>query len=453
VLVLGAIVLLAVVVALALFPSWRASNARLVAVADNDVSARRSSVAAGAAARAGAPAPMVIGIRHALERGRGRGAVPVAAALFGTTAAVAALVGAAVFGGSLTNLLGTPRLYGQTWQLDLSNLTGAQASTLAESIAANPAVTHVTYGISGKLIDVNRVPVNVIMTRTAKGPPLFGIVAGHEATGVGEIALGTQTLDAAHAQVGSTVTMSLIGPTGKTFTGPLRVVGELAFPPVISAGGLGDGATMAIPAVLHFACGVGPTSDRCRSALNARIMNPQQTDWGMSVAVAPTPQGRALLATLERRLSTDVDVITRPIDLVNFGASVNFPQLLGLTLAVFGIATLLHLLLVSVARRRRELALLKVLGFVRVQVRATVCWQALTVGIVGLVVGLPVGVAIGHIAWNAFVHNVGAVPSSVVPVAPLVVIGAAVVGVGLLLALLPSTIASRVRPAVALREQ
>jgi hypothetical protein len=450
---LGAIVLMAVVMALALFPSWRASNARLIGVADNDVSGRRSSVAAGVAARAGASAPMVIGIRHALERGRGRGAVPVAAALFGTVAAVAALVGAAVFGTSLTNLLATPRLYGQTWQLDLTNLTGPQAARLADKVAAEPGVTDVTYGFSGKLIDVNGVAVNVVMGLTAKGPPVFGIVAGREPTGIGEIALGTQTLDAARAQVGSTVSTSIITPSGKTITGPLRVVGEIAFPPVIGAGGLGNGAVMALPAVLQFACGESPTTDRCRNILNKKIEGDGFTNWGVLVAVTPTLEGHAVLASLEQRLSSDVNVITAPTNLVNFGASVNFPELLGLTLAIFGVATLLHLLLVSVARRRRELALLKVLGFVRLQVRAAVCWQALTIGVVGIVVGVPIGIAIGHVAWGAFVHDVGAIPSTVVPVGQLAVIGVAVVGVGLLLALLPSTLASNVRPAVALREQ
>jgi FtsX-like permease family len=65
--------------------------------------------------------------------------------------------------------------------------------------------------------------------------------------------------------------------------------------------------------------------------------------------------------------------------LVNFGESVNFPLLFALALSVFGAATLLHLLLVSVARRRVEAGLLKVLGFVRRQVAAAVCWQATAV--------------------------------------------------------------------------
>jgi hypothetical protein len=43
-----------------------------------------------------------------------------------------------------------------------------------------------------------------------------------------------------------------------------------------------------------------------------------------------------------------------PANLVNFGEAVNFPLILGLELIVFGVDTLVHALVLSVARRRRE---------------------------------------------------------------------------------------------------
>ena len=51
-----------------------------------------------------------------------------------------------------------------------------------------------------------------------------------------------------------------------------------------------------------------------------------------------------------------------PTNLVNFGEAVNFPLILGLVVVLFGVATLLHLLLTSLNRRRREMGLLKSLG-------------------------------------------------------------------------------------------
>ena len=68
--------------------------------------------------------------------------------------------------------------------------------------------------------------------------------------------------------------------------------------------------------------------------------------------------------------ATALDLTTRAAVLVNFGESVNFPLLFAVALSVFGAATLLHLLLVSVASRRVEAGLLKALGFVRRQVAA-----------------------------------------------------------------------------------
>ena len=59
-----------------------------------------------------------IGVRMALEPGRGRTAVPVRSALAGTAVAVAAVVAAAVFGTSLLGLVGVPHRYGQNWAQD-----------------------------------------------------------------------------------------------------------------------------------------------------------------------------------------------------------------------------------------------------------------------------------------------------------------------------------------------
>ena len=94
-------------------------------------------------------------------------------------------------------------------------------------------------------------------------------------------------------------------------------------------------------------------------------------------------------------------------------------------------------------RSRREIGLLKALGFVKSQVGATVCWQASTVALVGIVVGVPLGVAGGRAVWRAFATNLGAVPVSVVPVEVMAALGAGVLVVANLLALAPAVAAAR----------
>jgi hypothetical protein len=61
----------------------------------------------------GTPPSVLIGVRHALERGHGRNAVPVASTLLGAVLAVAALCATSIFGASLSHLTATPSLYGQ----------------------------------------------------------------------------------------------------------------------------------------------------------------------------------------------------------------------------------------------------------------------------------------------------------------------------------------------------
>jgi putative ABC transport system permease protein len=172
----------------------------------------------------------------------------------------------------------------------------------------------------------------------------------------------------------------------------------------------------------------------------------------MAVGIAPDPAGRDALARFERQFSQHVDELNVPVNLVNFGQAVDFPLLLGVTLALFGAATLAHLLFVSVARRRRQVALLKVLGFVRRQVLAATCWQALTVVAIGLVIGVPSGIAVGEAVWRTFASHLGAVPVAVVPVELVAIVCAVIVVGGVALALLPALLAVRVQPAEALRE-
>jgi ABC-type antimicrobial peptide transport system permease subunit len=108
---------------------------------------------------------------------------------------------------------------------------------------------------------------------------------------------------------------------------------------------------------------------------------------------------------------------------------------------------------VSVARRRRELGLLKAIGFVRRQVAEAVCWQASTVAAVGIVLGVPAGVIAGRLVWHAFATNLGVVPVVVYPVGVLALLGTGVVVVANLLAAGPALVSARSRPGVLLRTE
>ena len=131
--------------------------------------------------------------------------------------------------------------------------------------------------------------------------------------------------------------------------------------------------------------------------------------------------------------------------------AVNFSLIFGAMLALFGAATLLHLLVVSVSRRRREVGLLKVLGFVNGQVASAVAWQARALALVGIVIGVPLGVVVGQAVWRGSANNLGVVPVSVVPIWFIALLVVGVVVVANLIAVAPALVATRSKPGELLR--
>src|SRR5206468_6680960 len=91
-------------------------------------------------ARSGAPAATVVGVRLALEPGRGRTAVPVRTTVVGVTIAVATMVAAFGFAASINRLLGTPSLYGWNWDLDVSDFGYGEVPKLIPLLAKDPRV-------------------------------------------------------------------------------------------------------------------------------------------------------------------------------------------------------------------------------------------------------------------------------------------------------------------------
>jgi hypothetical protein len=215
------------------------------------------------------------------------------------------------------------------------------------------------------------------------------------------------------------------------------VVGTVSFPGQFGLGGLGTGAAFTADGYLNAVCPTGPGQGPCQRQASASQK---------SAVLAKATPGRSGQSAISRVLNAYPGNAVRPTppdSLVNFGEAVNFPLILGFMLALFGVATLMHLLVVSVARRRREIGLLKALGFVNGQVSAAVSWQATTVAFVGVVVGIPLGIAVGQAVWRAFATNLGAVPVSTVPVWLIVALGAGVLVVANLLALAPAFVAAR----------
>ena len=106
---------------------WPAVRASRVHIGGERASEGHPSIIVSKVVAAGAPPSAVIGVRHALERGRGAASLPVGTALFGSALAVMALCATVVFADSLTHLTTTPALYGSDYSvlvLDLERGAG-----------------------------------------------------------------------------------------------------------------------------------------------------------------------------------------------------------------------------------------------------------------------------------------------------------------------------------------
>jgi hypothetical protein len=151
--------------------------------------------------------------------------------------------------------------------------------------------------------------------------------------------------------------------------------------------------------------------------------------------------------------SCTVTADQRPSDIRNYTGVRDTPLLLGAVLALLAMATLIHVLLTSVRRRRPDLAVLKSLGLLPSQVLGTVLWQATALAAASLLVGLPLGVLAGRWAWVLFARSAGVAPAADIPVALVL----AAIPVTLLLAIViaagPGWAAARVSPASVLRTE
>ncbi len=129
------------------------------------------------------------------------------------------------------------------------------------------------------------------------------------------------------------------------------------------------------------------------------------------------------------------------------------PAILGGGLALGAVVALGLTLLASVRRRRRELALLKSLGFVGRQLASAVAWQSSVAVSIGLIAGIPIGIVIGRTLWLLFANEINAVPVASVPGLAIGFIAIGSLVLANLVASVPGRIAARTPTALVLRDE
>jgi ABC-type lipoprotein release transport system permease subunit len=145
--------------------------------------------------------------------------------------------------------------------------------------------------------------------------------------------------------------------------------------------------------------------------------------------------------------------VQRPAQIVNYRSIGATPVILAGGLALGAIVALALTLVASVRHRRRDLALLKALGFTPRQLAAVVAWQSTVTGVVGVIVGVPLGIVIGRQLWTVFARNINAVPDPTVPVFSVVLVALGALVFANVVAAIPGRIAARTPTAMVLRAE
>jgi FtsX-like permease family len=374
----------------------------------------------------------------ALQPGRGRAAVPVRSAIFGATLGVAALSASLVFAASLGHLLATPRLSGFTWDAFVSVEGGLPRA--AAALRADPKIAGYTRGgFTGVRIGPLRLMALVL---GSPGPARPVMTAGVPPAAGDEVALGASTMRDLHTAIGRTVNVVPDQARGHPRPARMRVVGTVIVPPTpFLVTRLGEGAAIAVPGLLRI--DPGAAQQLGGSPFLVRFAPGVSRDAGLA-AIAKDIKGLP---------NPFVTAAERPANVVSLASIAGLPVLLSGLLALIALGTLAHMLVSSTRRRRRDLAVLKTLGFTRWQVQRAVAWQATIIVAIALLVGLPTGIVGGRWAWRVFAAQLGVLPEPALPLTTIVIAIPAALALANLIAAAPGRAAARTQPATVLRTE
>ena len=384
--------------------------------------------------------------------------MPARSALSGAVLAVMIAAATLTFGSSLSTFVSHPALYGWNWSYALADNQGPAAiprQQVDSALRAAPGVAAwATVSFFTANLDGQAVPVLFGSSGAAVAPPLL---SGHDVAGSDQIVLGPATLAQLRQHVGGTVTFTLAGP-GRTIRARLAIVGTATMPTVglsdvlHTSMGTGALASSQLLGAAAASCAGAPglTLVRLRPGVTAAagLMALRRVAAGVSRQLAAVPAANPCHGDTLGVLS-----VQHPAQIANYATIGVAPALLAVFLAAGAAAALFLTLFASVRRRRRDLAVLKTIGFTRRQLTATVAWQATVAAIVGCALGIPLGIALGRWLWTSFARQIYAVPEPTVPAGWMVLLAVCTLVLVNLVAALPGWTAARTPAALALRAE
>jgi hypothetical protein len=372
------------------------------------------------------PIPLAIAVRFVRPATSRDGSVPGRSAVGGLATFAMLATGCVTFAAGLQRLVDTPAFYGVAFdssiflgyqERDPVKLDAAAAAARA-LLVAEASVERVT-PMAGGVLNIGAEGLE--STGTDDDPDAFTLVSGRAPAASDEIVLGSRSASRLHVGLGDTVrAQSRTDPVAFT------VVGKAVLSTTFD-----EGAWVTLDG-LHRVFPHRPVT-----SLGVRFRP------GTSEATAARALERAAAVLQERLPDPSVDRPLPPAEATRLLAVDGLPRALGLTLALAGLVTLTHTLLLALRARRRDMATLRAVGLRPGQVRITILLEAGILVAGGLLVGLPIGTAAGRWVWSQWAGDLGVIDRAVTPALFLVAVVPAALAAALLAAVGPARRASR----------
>ncbi|MEY2415697.1 MAG: putative transport system permease protein, partial [Ilumatobacteraceae bacterium] len=411
------------------------------------------------------PPSGVVGVRFAIDPGPRRGGPQTRSTFAGFILAALLVVATLTFGSGLQKLVSHPSLYGWNWTYALFP-SGSVPPSTGLLLSSDPDVESWS-GVGVVSVEIDRQPFPALVA-TPNAEPAPPLLTGHGLAADDEIVLGITTLAQLHKKVGDFVEVAYGTPRQAPFYVPptkLLIVGTATMPAIgwpslnsehtsmgtgayLSSGLEPDALKQAQLSPDPILNGPDLVFVRLRKTVGAArgAADMQRIVDATNTVLANDPQGG--LKNTVRALGTQ-----HPAEIVNYRSIGATPAILAGALALGALIALNLALVASVRRRRKDLALLKVLGFTNGQLSAAVAWQASVAAIGGIVVGVPLGVVVGRQLWIQFAHSIAAVAEPTVPVVGMTLVAIGALLFSNLVAALPGRSAARTKPAILLSEE
>jgi hypothetical protein len=388
----------------------------------------------------------------------------VRSVLTGAVLAVALVVATTTFASGFSSLISHPALYGWNWSY-LLNPTNDIPPKAVALLNHDPDVAAWSGSeLANAQADGQTVPMLLMAAHSRVTPP---ILTGHGIDKKNQVVLGAATLALLHKKLGDTVIFTYGAPADAPVYVPptkLVIVGTATFPAVGYTSFVADHTSMGIGALIPTAI-IPPAFKKVLHSPDPNFNGPEMAFVRLKPGVSPA-EGRANLQHIANVANkvfaadphgagnlVSVLGVQRPAQIVNYRSIGSTPVLLALGAAVGSIFALGLTLIASVRRRRRDLALLKALGFSQRQLAGSVAWQAAITALFGVIIGIPVGILVGRELWILFAKSLNAVPLATVPVTTVVLTGLGALIFSVVVSAIPGRSAARTSTALVLRSE